>query len=502
MKFSVVKSIRTPAKSRVYLVQDNWNDWFTYTTLYSLSIVDDNGTLHSIGYVKIGEKGMSEDQSSPNLPQSFDSLEPEFFSLGQAATYYENLNKLGPDVRQFVLANLNDVAADLDLYEEIASERVTRESLMRSVNEKEVQNQYHRMTQGRARLTKFRFSYEIPKTKNVEPIKLEFKVLPESRPPTNIHVLIGRNGVGKTFLLSKMTKAITLPRSRNSGQFEFHTGFSDTTSEIRNVVSVSFSAFDKFQSPSSEPDKELAVNYSYIGLKRFTGKYRGRPKSEDLLAKEFVESCEVCIIGEKRKRWLSSLKNLESDPIFNEANVAEIAQFKTQEEREDEALKIFERLSSGHKIVLLTTTRLVEEVGECTLVLLDEPEAHLHPPLLSAFVRSLSDLLIDQNGVAIVATHSPVILQEVPKNCAWKLRRNGLVVSADRPEIETFGENVGTLTREAFGLEVTQSGFHKLIQQCIESGKTYESILDEFDEQLGTEARALAMTLSRHMKDN
>jgi predicted ATP-dependent endonuclease of OLD family len=51
--------------------------------------------------------------------------------------------------------------------------------------------------------------------------------------------------------------------------------------------------------------------------------------------------------------------------------------------------------------VLLTITRLVETVEERTLVLLDEPEAHLHPPLLSAFVRSLSDLLINRNGVAI-----------------------------------------------------------------------------------------------------
>jgi len=66
------------------------------------------------------------------------------------------------------------------------------------------------------------------------------------------------------------------------------------------------------------------------------------------------------------------------------------------------------KLSSGHAIVLLTITRLVE-LDERSLVLIDEPEVHLHPPLLSAFVRALSDLLIELNGVAIVATHSPVM---------------------------------------------------------------------------------------------
>ena len=112
------------------------------------------------------------------------------------------------------------------------------------------------------------------------------------------------------------------------------------------------------------------------------------------------------------------------------------------------ARKLFGNLSSGHKIVLLTITRLVETVEERTLVLLDEPEAHLHPPLLSAFVRALSDLLVNRNGVAIIATHSPVVLQEVPASCAWKIRRTGQAFPAERPDIETFGENVGVLTRE------------------------------------------------------
>lgn len=93
---------------------------------------------------------------------------------------------------------------------------------------------------------------------------------------------------------------------------------------------------------------------------------------------------------------------------------------------------LFGKLSSGHKIVLLTITRLVETVEERTLVLLDEPEAHLHPPLLSALVRALSDLLINRNGVGIIATHSPVVLQEVPRSCVWKVRRTNVRVDPRR----------------------------------------------------------------------
>ena len=159
-----------------------------------------------------------------------------------------------------------------------------------------------------------------------------------------------------------------------------------------------------------------------------------------------------------------------------------------EEWNDKKVLKLFERLSSGHAIVLLTLTKLVETIEEKTLVLLDEPEGHLHPPLLSAFIRALSDLLIDKNAVAIIATHSPVIVQEVPKNCVWKLSRFGLNAKAERFEIEIFGENIGTLTREIFGLEVAESGFHRLLKKEVDKGLNFYEIIEKYDNQLGFEA--------------
>ncbi|MXW87565.1 MAG: ATP-binding protein, partial [Boseongicola sp. SB0667_bin_21] len=150
---------------------------------------------------------------------------------------------------------------------------------------------------------------------------------------------------------------------------------------------------------------------------------------------------------------------------------------------------------SGHKVVLLTVTKLVEKVEERTLVLMDEPEAHLHPPLLAAFVRSLSDLLVNRNGVGILATHSPVVLQEVPRTCVWKLRRHGESAFADRPRIETFAEHVGHLTHEVFGLEVTRSGFHRMISEEAGPGMTFNAVMDRFRREVGSEGRALISML-------
>ncbi|GLG84160.1 hypothetical protein [Acinetobacter calcoaceticus] len=103
----------------------------------------------------------------------------------------------------------------------------------------------------------------------------------------------------------------------------------------------------------------------------------------------------------------------------------------------------------------------------------------------------MSDLLTNRNGVAIIATHSPVLLQGVPKACVSIIRRIRLTSKVDRPESETFAENVGVLTREVFGLEVTKSGYHELLEQSVSNGKTYEEIESEYDNQLGFEGDAI-----------
>ncbi len=112
-------------------------------------------------------------------------------------------------------------------------------------------------------------------------------------------------------------------------------------------------------------------------------------------------------------------------------------------------------------------------------------------PLLSAYMRALSDLLTKRNSMAVVATHSPVVLQEVSRTCVSILRRTGSNASTERPESETFAENVGVLTREVFRLEVSKSGFHEMLLSAVEEGKSYEEIVHDYGGSLGFEGRSL-----------
>jgi predicted ATPase len=506
MNFTVLDAgERVPAnvKGRAFLITDEWDDWFEFSTLYNLVLVDEDGARTSIGGVKIGQFEMPESQRRPGIRKQFPTIGEKFFSLGQDDSYYEALNRLGDAVRDQVLKGLRDIAADAALYEDALRERVTRISLLRSVSPMTVRGQFARLARGDARLTRYDFVYEAPVARSSgEPLNLSFTVEPDVEPPTNIHVLIGRNGVGKTRILRLMSRALVDndPETSEVGSFDSDDD-SETGELFANVVSVSFSAFDSFEPLLPRKDASVGIRYSYVGLQRRTpktGPKAGKPqppKSPAILKNEFVDSVEICRMVGKVARWRRALETLEADPLFREAEVTTLAD-APEDEWSARAGSLFTKLSSGHAIVLLTITRLVETVDERTLVLLDEPEAHLHPPLLSAFVRALSDLLVQRNAVAIVATHSPVVLQEVPKSCVWKLRRSGSAARAERPGIETFGENLGILSREAFGLEVTDAGFHRLVSTAVEEEGTYRKVCERFGEQLGAEARAIARGLA------
>ena len=66
---------------------------------------------------------------------------------------------------------------------------------------------------------------------------------------------------------------------------------------------------------------------------------------------------------------------------------------------------------------------------------------------------------------------------------------------AERVRIETFAEHVGHLTHEIFGLEVTRSGFHKMLEEAIGPNDDFDDIRDRFDGEVGSEGRALISTL-------
>lgn len=474
-----------------------------YRTAYDLYIrEEDNWLPLRLGTVKIGSTHQEPGRRAL-LPGRYSGLDDErrphlWFSVGQDDTYYANIARLGDARRVSILTAMSDMAFSREAFKEAMEHTVTLVSLLRHISQVTVLVQFRRIAVGGKHLVSYHFSYAPPTDQAGDSATLDFRADPGSTPPSNVHVLIGRNGVGKTTLLKQIAHAaVHVGSSETNGTFLLHPSLPGVTKGMpMNVVSVSFSAFDPF-SGFVDVSPDLNISFEYVGLHVSAGNHSERKSYEDLAA-EFTNSLAVIHATGRLQRWAHAVGALMTDPAFASSSVPALVDYMSSTEPDDfshEAPhRVFSELSSGHAIVLLTLTRLVEVVVEQTLVLLDEPESHLHPPLLSAFVRTLSQLLADRNGIAIIATHSPVVLQEVPRSCVWKLSRWG-GLGAERPSIETFGENVGVLTHEVFGLEVQESGFHATIQEVVAELDTYEDVLERFDGQLGGEAKGLVRIL-------
>lgn len=73
-----------------------------------------------------------------------------------------------------------------------------------------------------------------------------------------------------------------------------------------------------------------------------------------------------------------------------------------------------------------------------------------------------------------------------------------------RPATGTFGESVGTLTRDVFRLDVAKPGFHIALADLVKTGGTYGAILAKLGGNLGYEVRGIlkAMVANRHERDS
>lgn len=500
LKFKVIDTARFPPDDDpgvLYLVRDNWND-YSYKTLFEAYY---QGKF--VGGVKIAFRGMTKiTPTIGRIPHVFESLSEEYYSLWPTVKACQEAYEVQEATGCNIFESLNDIAYDLDLFDRVKGEDVCLTSLMREATETSVRGQLHRITNGKAALTRYDFSFTLGPDGRGGQEQIDFDVVPEQLPPSNVHVLIGRNGVGKTHLLKDLALCACGHEAFMPGRCLGFTENDESRLENRksvgfaNVIVVSFSPFDSYRNVARMAESagnaqngvDDSVPCRFIGL--------GAGNLETSIKDAFDQGSKDCCAGHARfERWIGALETLRSDPMFDATLANAWPSRKEYSEFRETLEGLFGGLSSGHKAVLSIITGCVAMLEERSLLLLDEPENHLHPPLLSAFVRSLSELLIDRNSVAIVSTHSPVVLQEVPRSCVWMLDRSGDAWFSKRPSCETFGTNFETLTTQVFGVEVEKSGYHKMLRDAVLKSDSYEEAKGRFTCGLGCEAASILRTL-------
>lgn len=514
MKFKITDGWGTGYEKNVILLRmDNWDDFGNKTTFHA-SFYDSTGTEHQLGTVKIGmEQPNCEEteyieitgRTSDYLNAEFESLPENFFSLWQSAEAYKLVLECEKQCHFNILQALNDISYNPKIYEKYKNEHAMEKSLFRSVSYSLYVRQFRRIARGEAVLTPYDFSYII-KNDNpfVKDCELSFSVIPDILPPTNLHAVIGSNGVGKTTLIKNMIKSICKNDNTN-GRFNYADNDDEEVGSFENTICISFNPFDDY----SEIEK-LSKNFNNISIRK-----EFEPIDEDTYEDGYGE---LSLLDDVQKTFMSSLKNCLMD-MTKRKDLQEMldmleTEFNFISTNYDFQLNIdgvlgdalpsvagaFNKLSAGHKAVLSIITRCIDVLVEKSVVFIDEPENHLHPPLLSSLIRGISKMLIKRNGVAIISTHSPIVLQEIPKSCVWILSRDGSIINARRPEIETFGTNIGNLTNEIFGFEIKRTGFNRLLQNAVDKCDDYESVLEEFNYQLGDEAKSIVRIMLKQKK--
>lgn len=220
MKFTVIeKQAELPSgkldPEGCYLLRDNWDDYH-YKTSFSLFIPDKVGNLENVGLVKIAKKNQG--TGFTDIPKIFSSLGDEFFSLGQSSQYYQAISKI--TFSKKLLKSLNDLAYSDEPLEKVIDEDVVQASILRNVATSTILGQFKRIIGGGREKIPYHFIYRSPESEFSDQFDLEFKVDPNSTPASNIHAIIGRNGVGKTYLINGMIEAL-LAKNMSAEEYGF-----------------------------------------------------------------------------------------------------------------------------------------------------------------------------------------------------------------------------------------------------------------------------------------
>jgi predicted ATPase len=477
------RKVQYPA---VFLFDDNWDD-FGYKTLFKSSIqLDADSREIELGEVKILEISDEGPISSPRIDDHFTSLEATFCSLGQSVRYYRHLrDDLPVGVRREYLKSFRDIVSRPKQRERFERHPGFETSLLRNGSARDALRRgghYIDAPVQELEPPSFDFKMTLPGSKAPHEVHIDFT--PHHGLPHRINLLIGRNGTGKTQFLAHLAQSLYGVGQLEDDENEL-LGTADIVAgkpEFSKIIAISYSAFDEFPIPKGEPrrGRKTLFDYKYCGLRNASGAI-----DVDEL-KIMLDGAMEAVKSEDRIDIFQSL----ADRLLGTRVAGEFAADKTYRDQ------LFGRLSAGQRFIIAVAADVVGFIEERSILLFDEPETHLHPGLLSTLIAILDEILREYQSFAIIATHSPILLQQVPRRYVRVLKRRGSRTTIGLPTLETFGEDLGELTRHVLDLTEPEQDFHAVLDRLVAEGLSAEQIEAMFERGLPLAARIYLESLT------
>lgn len=137
------------------------------------------------------------------------------------------------------------------------------------------------------------------------------------------------------------------------------------------------------------------------------------------------------------------------------------------------------KLSSGEITMLFRFIPLIAEVEDNSIIIIDEPETHLHPKWAQEFIDYLVQLFGEYKVHFILATHSPTIISDVPRECIIGLQKNGDMIIQYEPKDRTLGLTPTELLRDVFRIKEISSKYAIYMRNYLDELLKKESISKE-----------------------
>jgi predicted ATP-dependent endonuclease of OLD family len=156
--------------------------------------------------------------------------------------------------------------------------------------------------------------------------------------------------------------------------------------------------------------------------------------------------------------------------------------------RKESKIVPISKMSSGEITMFYRFFPLIQSVEDGCVIIIDEPETHLHPKWVRGFIYNLYKLFNQFKAHIIIASHSPMIVADVPKDCIIGLHKVESKISQYDIKERTLGGEPADILCEVFRLHDYKGKFTgKKLEEILylAQNKQFERAIQIYDD-LGT----------------
>ncbi|MHA2690245.1 AAA family ATPase [Vibrio harveyi] len=355
-----------------------------------------------------------------------------------------------------------------------------------------------------------KLKYKLDGFENTHEVNLNYDQ--SSIVPKRINILIGKNGIGKSQALNSFCRAALRYKDRN---ISLGVGEDNVRPMINRLLAIGTPGETQNTFPTERRTSQK-LYYRRLSLTR-----NARAKASKSISDILIQLARSSERLGKKSRWdlfldaignvlpledlvlrtknntYVKLKNLAS----GDGEQATLEKWAKINKKSDPILLISEEphsMSSGQLTFFKFALLCCLYIENGSFVLLDEPETHMHPNMITDFVELLDEILENTGSLALIATHSAYFVREIPQDQVHVFKKEANNVCISNPRLTTFGAPVDSISRFVFDDDAESKLAEKLYLRIKRQNTTFEDIVNKLGDEISV---AAMMKLRQKMEE-